>query len=179
MKIKNNKLKTGPVYWITGLAGSGKSSIARIFFEKLKSENVKVIYLDGDKIREIFATDSISVESRKKQAKRYRELCKLFSDQGLTVVAAFVALFHKTHQWNRFHIEKYFEIFINVPLKILYKRDKKKLYSGIKREKLSGVVGVDQKAEYPENPDLTINNFGDQRVEDSVDILYNFYLNNK
>ena len=176
MKLKNNQFKKGSVFWITGLAGSGKSTIAEFFFKKLKEDNINVILLDGDKIREIFGIKTVTVKGRRKQAKKYRELCKLFSDQGLTVIASFVALYHQTHTWNRKNIDKYFEIFIDVPLKVLQERDKKKLYSGIKNKKLSDVVGVDQKAEFPKKPDLIIKNYGKQKAEDSVDILYDFYL---
>ena len=179
MILKNNQLKKGSVYWITGLAGSGKSSVADRFFKKLRAENISVVHLDGDTIRKIFSNKGVSVGSRKKQAKRYSELCKLFSDQGLTVVASFVALFHQIHKWNRLSIDRYFEIFIDVPLEILQERDKKKLYSGVKNKNLKSVVGVNQKAQFPKNPDLIIHNSGHQKAEDSANILYDFHLKMK
>ena len=163
-------MQDGTVFWLTGLAGSGKTSIAMQFVSYLQSTtNLKIVYLDGDKLRAIFGeTTDYSRENRHALAFCYAKLCHMLSLQGITVVCAVMALFNDVQDWNRQNINNYIEIFIRVPMTILSKRDKKKLYSRALSGKISNVVGFDIVAEFPRSADCIIDNYGDMTMEEAI-----------
>ena len=117
--------KVNFVYWITGLSGSGKSTIARYFFDLLNNKGQNVIIIDGDDMRRIIG-GGYTKDKRIIQAKKYSEMCKLFSSQGMIVIAAVGALIHEIQEWNRLNITNYIEVYLNVPYEELRKRNKKK-----------------------------------------------------
>ena len=161
----------GCVLWITGLAGSGKSTVGRKLATRLRADDRIVVYLDGDIMREVLGEKlGHGVSERKVLAGRYSRLCRMLSDQGLWVVCATVSMFHDCRRWNRTNIRNYLEIYLRVPLKTLAARDPKRLYSRTMRGEIEDVVGVDIAAEEPETPDLVIDNHGamtpDRAVED-------------
>ena len=175
--MKEIKNDSGMVYWITGLAGSGKTTIAKIFFEKLREKGERVIYLDGDILREIIgSTTDYSRQNRLMMSQRYGSICKVFSDQGLIVVGSFISLFHEVQDWNRKNIANYVEVFVDVPLDILIERDKKKLYSGALAGKVSDVVGVDIEAENPSTPELVIKNYGENTPNKSAGEIFTYHM---
>ena len=90
MSIKGN------VYWITGLSGAGKTSIGKLFFEKIKQEEPNTIFLDGDELRLIFNDEpSFSMESRLTLSYLYSKLCNLLANQNLNVVIATISMFEE------------------------------------------------------------------------------------
>ena len=173
MTTKSNPLhlpdNLGRVFWITGLAGSGKSTIAKQLALELRFRGEKIINLDGDSIRETIAEDlGHSVNDRLRLARRYGRICKMLSDQGAWVVSAFMALFHEVQRWNRANIGDYTEIFVSVPMSELILRDQKGLYSSAMAGKIKNVVGVNITPEFPECPDLVVENYGSETADDSV-----------
>ena len=171
--------KLGKVYWICGLAGSGKTTIAEQFCEKLKLKGFAPILLDGDCVRESFSlTKDFSYEGRLKLGKIYSKLAKMLSDQGFIVVVSVIAMFDEIFKYNRKNIKNYTEVFLDVPISELVLRDKKNLYSkGLKGE-IKDVVGIDIKPEFPRNPDIKILNYGSSTINDSVKKLESHYEKN-
>ena len=151
--MKINK-KYGILFWITGLSGSGKSSIAKNVLQKIRLKYGPTILIDGDDIRKIFKLKSYGREERFKVAKIYQNLSKFFLKQKINVIFATVALFHKLQNENKKKIKNYVEIFIKSDLKKIKKNKKKKFY--IKNKK--SVWGVDIKPEFPKKPKITIKN---------------------
>ena len=149
-------MNSGTVYWITGLSGAGKTTIGDLFFKRFRREQENVLFLDGDTLREVFGNDlGYSREDRFRCAMRYSRLCRLLAEQGQDVVICTISMFYEVREWNRQNIEKYKEIYIEVPMEILEQRNQKGLYqSG------SNVVGLDLETELPESPDLVIRNDG-------------------
>lgn len=147
------------VFWITGLSGAGKSTIAGLLAARLRSAGRPVLQLDGDVLRAIFSPDaSHSAEDRLRLATSYSHLCREVAAQGIDVVCATVSMFHSVRRWNREHIPGYREIYLRVPVDELKRRDPKGLYAAHQRGEARDVVGVDLPAELPENPDLVIDN---------------------
>ena len=117
---------SGKVYWICGLAGSGKTSVAKKFLKVLKKKGVSPILLDGDNMRDIFdLPKDYSYEGRKKLARIYSKVAKMLGDQGFTVIVSVIAMYEETFKFNRKNITNYVEVFLDVPMKELIRRDKK------------------------------------------------------
>jgi adenylylsulfate kinase-like enzyme len=140
-------------YWITGLSGTGKTTLSTFLVENLRSSGRQVIHLDGDELRTVFASFAYTKKERLELGFKYSRLCKLLTDQGFDVVIGVIGLFKELHSWNRHNIANYIEIFIDTPLAELKKRDSKGLYSGAKLN----VAGLDLKVDLPTSPDINIS----------------------
>lgn len=159
----------GVVYWITGISGTGKTTIGFALQKKLRTSGKNAVFLDGDKLRRILGkVIGHTPKERKKLALTYSKLSKMISDQGTDVVCATISLFHDCHNWNRRYIKNYREIFLTSPKEVLYKRDPKMIYKNSRAGKLKNVVGVDIKPEIPLNPDIIIKNDGEKSPDEIV-----------
>ena len=150
---------SGAVVWITGLAGSGKTTLARALAVDLEGLNCKPILLDGDSLREIFDRETSSDYSRQARldkSLRYAKFCRLLSSQGFFVVISTISMFDEIYNWNKIHLTNYFEVYLKVPFEELKRRDKKFLYSGFEAGSVANVVGLDIKADEPKKADLII-----------------------
>jgi len=147
------------VIWIIGLSGSGKTTLARQIVKKIKKINKNVVHVDGDEIRKVFGNDlGYTPLDRKENAKRISLLCKTLSEQKINVVCSILSIFESSRAWNRKNINKYYEVFIDTPLKYLILRDSKKYYSKFKNKKIKNLVGMDIKFERPKKANFVIKN---------------------
>jgi len=160
--------KQGRVYWITGLSGSGKTTIGTALYYRLKEERENIVILDGD-ILKLFTTGGYRAEDRLARGKRYAKLAKFLSDQGLWVIICTIAMFDEIRDWNRENIDGYIEVFLDVPIDVLRRRDKKGLYSSYAAGKATDVAGLDETTEFPKHPDLVLRNDGACSVSDCVE----------
>ncbi len=150
------------LFWITGLSGSGKTTLGLALCEKLKEKYSNVIFLDGDILRnQIYKTDnqlkSHTREERLCLAKKYIELCRLLYNQDQIVVIATISLFREVHKLNRELFPNYFEIFLDIDMKILKSRDPKNLYKKYSVGKVKNITGLDLKADFPRNSHIIFN----------------------
>lgn len=160
----------GTVYWITGLAGAGKTTIGKLFYEKLKQTASNTVFLDGDILREVFGADlGYSESERRKCAMRYARLCKMLQEQDMNVVCCTISMFNEVREWNRKQIRSYKEIYIKVSMTTLISRDQKGLYSGKTTEREKEVAGIQTVFEEPCHPDLILENDGDRTPEEQAD----------
>lgn len=172
-------MNQGTVYFFTGLAGAGKTTIGGLFYERLKAKKPDAVLIDGDALRRMLsngmplpfsveacqalraaaseATD-YTYEGRLKGAWLLFRLCKELAEQGRDVVCCSICMYRAVRQWNRENIPHYKEIYIKVTRETLYQRDQKGLYSS----GAPNVVGVDIPAEEPETPDVVVQNDGDE-----------------
>lgn len=162
---------SGMVYWITGLSGSGKTTIGKLFSEKLKAKGVPLVFLDGDNLRDVFDNNlGHTPEDRLILAKRYARLCKMIADQGIDVVCATISMFNEVRTWNRRHIANYIEIYLRVPMEILKERDRKGIYTRALCGEIKNVMGIDLPVEEPEEPDILI----EYKTDASPDEIANY-----
>tara|TARA_Y100000385_G_C13023062_1_gene607089 strand:+ start:107 stop:613 length:507 start_codon:yes stop_codon:yes gene_type:complete len=143
-------------YWVTGLSATGKTTLSNLLTSYLRNLGKTVIHLDGDELRQVLADEAYSREERIALAMRYGRLCKLLTNQGVTVVISVIGMFKELHSWNRDNIKNYIEIFIDTPLSELKKRDPKNLYKRVELGLIKNVAGIDLKVDIPSNPDIHI-----------------------
>lgn len=151
-------MKQGTVYFFTGLAGAGKTTIGGLFYERLKAKKPDAVLLDGDVLRREGGLKDYTYEGRLKGAWNLFALCRDLAAQGKDVVCCSISMYTAVRQWNRENIPHYKEIYIKVTRETLYQRDQKGLYSS----GAPNVVGVDIPAEEPETPDVVVQNDGDE-----------------
>lgn len=157
------------VIWLIGLAGSGKTTIGAALYKRLKLDCNNLVFIDGDMIRAIMGDDlGYDIESRRRNAKRIRNLCKELEKQSVNVICAILSIFPEDRKWNRQNYNEYFEIYLNVDMDTLIRRDQKQLYSRAIAGSEKNVVGIDIPFPKPESPDLVIDNNANLVKLDSI-----------
>lgn len=147
------------VIWIIGLSGSGKTTIGRSLAKDLKAQYPNTIFLDGDIIRHIIGDNlGFTLEDRMQSGWRICRLCQHLDQEGMIVVCSVISLFDVHRTWNRNNYSKYFEVFLDVPIKELQNRDPKGLYQDFSNGKIINVAGLDLKFEKPTQSDFIIKN---------------------
>lgn len=165
MKINKNY---GILFWVTGLAGSGKTRYAKILRRSIAKNFGPTIVLSGDDIRKSFNLKGYSYFERKKILIKYQNLIKLIISQKINVIFAVIGMVEEIRKKNRKIFKNYFEIYIKADFSVLKKNNKKKLYVG----KKANVVGKDIKPEFPKKPDIIfVNNFR-KDLKKQVEDLY-------
>ena len=150
----------GQVLWLTGLSGSGKSTIANALEKQLYAEGKKTYVLDGDNIRHGLNKDlGFADKDRVENIRRVAEVAKLMCDAGLIVITAFISPFRAEREMARslFQSDEYKEIFISTPLKIAEQRDPKGLYKKARSGEIPNFTGINSPYEKPIKPELTID----------------------
>ena len=171
-------MKKGRLLWITGLSASGKTTISRLVVEALRQEGSQMVLLDGDDLRKVLSEDqSHTISDRLRIGFVYCRLCKLLVDQGFDVVIATVALFSEIHEWNRQNIDNYTEIFIDVPIEELVRRDPKKIYEKFFAGEITNVAGLDMKVDFPRNPHLHVMHKDGMNAEQIAEQVLSFIHN--
>lgn len=165
------------IIWITGLAGSGKTTIGKRVYEKIKAKHINTVFLDGDIFRDIFNSYGYRREDRKDVAEKISKLCQYLESQDINVVCCTISLFEEIHETNRKCIEEYYEVFIDVEFDELVRRDKKGLYKDALDGKIKNVVGVDLTPDIPTNPDLIIDNNTLNNLEEKADSVLRILVN--
>lgn len=154
-------MEKGTVYFFTGLAGAGKTTIGGLFYRRLKERKPNVILLDGDLIRPVFCEDiGYSSEDRQRGAFRLFRVCKMLADQGIDVVCCSISMYSPVRTWSREKIASYKEIYVKVSRETLLQRNQKGLYTSGK-----DVVGIDLPFDEPSHPDIIVENNGGESPE--------------
>ncbi|MFA6035795.1 MAG: adenylyl-sulfate kinase [Candidatus Micrarchaeia archaeon] len=154
----------GTLVWITGLAGSGKTAVAKLVYAGLHKRNSNTVHLDGDVMRKLLG-DSFGhdLAGRKATARIYARLAAALTRQGINVVVSTISLFHEIHAFNAKNNKKYAEVLLKVDQAELLRRNKKKLYTQGKN-----VMGVHQKPEFPKRPSLTLQNNNKKQLQQNA-----------
>jgi adenylylsulfate kinase len=180
---RQNLLKQkSPVIWLTGLSGSGKSTIANELALKLHKEGKLAYVLDGDNIRMGLNKDlSFSDDDRKENMRRIAEVAKLMSDTGVIVITAFISPFREERDEVKNIIGKnnFIGVYVEAPLMVCEERDPKGLYKKARNGEIPMFTGIDSPYEKPTNADLTINT-EENSIQTCVDFIYkNLNLSNE
>ena len=148
------------VVWLTGLSGSGKTTIAREVERQLVQRGIQTAVLDGDRVRHGLSGDlGFSDEDRAENNRRVGEVAKLFFEQGIVTLCTFVSPFRKDRAFVRSLIPdgRFFEAFADVDIETAKARDPKGLYAKVKRGEIKGFTGIDAPYEKPEDAELVLD----------------------
>ncbi|MEY4380293.1 MAG: hypothetical protein RLZZ378_696 [Actinomycetota bacterium] len=154
---KNQKAR---VIWLTGLSGSGKSTIANALEKALIANGAHCYVLDGDNLRLGLNMDlGFTPEDRAENVRRVSEVAKLMVDAGLIVITALVSPFEadRNRAKSIFEEGEFIEVFVDTPVEICQQRDPKGLYKKSAAGEIPNFTGIGQNYEIPSNPDLILN----------------------
>lgn len=163
-KLKKNK---GILFWITGLGGSGKTSLALKIHKNIKKLYGPTIYLSGDQIRKMFNLKGYELNERTKIGYMYSKLFKFITNQNINVIFAGIVLIDKIRKWNKKNIKNYIEIYIDAKIKNIIFNKKKSLY----KKNYNNIVGINIKPDVPKNPDIVITNDFSKSIDKLTKIL--------
>jgi bifunctional enzyme CysN/CysC len=163
------------VIWLTGLSGSGKSTIANLVEKRLHALGRHTYLLDGDNVRHGLNKDLGFTEAdRVENIRRIAEVSRLMVDAGLIVLVSFISPFRAERRVARELVQagEFFEVFVDTPLSVAESRDPKGLYKKARRGELKNFTGVDSPYEEPEHPEIRIDT---TRVsaEEAADVILN------
>ncbi len=164
------------VLWLTGLSGSGKSTIAEALERKLHNSGYFAQVLDGDNIRSgINSNLGFSLEDRQENIRRIAEIGKLYLNSGVITLNSFISPTVEIRNFAKEIIgaEDFIEIYINAPIEVCEQRDVKGLYQKARKGIIKGFTGIDSPYEPPINPAIEIKT--DQlSLEESVEQIFNY-----
>lgn len=166
----------GCVIWLTGLSGSGKSTIASALEARLASEACATYVLDGDNLRQGLNSDlGFSPEDRDENIRRVGEVAALLADAGLITITAFISPYQAARERARKAAGAidFIEVFLDVPIEICRQRDPKGLYAKAMAGKIAQFTGVDAPYEKPRSPEIVLDAAG-KNVQECVEIIRDF-----
>ncbi len=171
-KTERNKINghNSFVVWLTGLSGSGKSTIASQLEKELFEQKIKTFSLDGDNIRKGLNNNlGFSVEERQENLRRIAEVAKLFVEAGSVVIASFISPLKKDREIikNIIGKEDFVEVFVNTSLGECERRDVKGLYKKARAGEIKNFTGINAHYENPVDPDLEIKT-EEESLEDAL-----------
>jgi bifunctional enzyme CysN/CysC len=166
------KAQKARIIWLTGLSGSGKSTIANELAKQLFALGKHSYVLDGDNLRSGLNMDlGFTPEDRAENVRRVSEVAKLLVDAGLIVITALVSPFESDRQRARSLVEadEFLEVYVDTPIEVCRSRDPKGLYKKADGGLIPNFTGVGQEYEMPSNPELIID--GTQDVFESTKMI--------
>jgi len=164
---KNQKAQ---VIWLTGLSGSGKSTIANGVEKRLHALEMHPYVLDGDNLRMGLNADlGFTPEDRAENVRRISEVAKVLVDAGLIVLVAVISPFEADRQRARslFDEGEFLEVYVDTPVEVCVNRDPKGLYKKASKGEIPNFTGIGQNYEVPKNPDLHLK--GDADLGENIE----------
>jgi bifunctional enzyme CysN/CysC len=166
---------SGATVWLTGLSGSGKSTIANELARELLNTSRLAYILDADNLRHgLSAGLGYSDDDRAENIRRVAEVACLFADSGIVAIVPIISPFiasrdhaRKIHQDNEL---RFVEVHVATPIEECERRDTKGLYSKVRSGEMTGLSGVDSVYEPPRSPEITVG-ANNETLEQSVAMI--------
>lgn len=150
--------KTKPaVIFLTGLSGSGKTTIAKALVEKYKQKGVVPVLLDGDEIRKVIHQTGFDEDSRKKHNLNVGYMASLLESQGNVVIVSLISPYIDTRTEIRTMCKKFIEVYVNTDIKVCIERDPKGLYAKAIAGEIKEFTGISSPYFAPENPEVILD----------------------
>ncbi|MHB8132760.1 MAG: adenylyl-sulfate kinase [Anaerolineaceae bacterium] len=170
------------VIWLTGLSGSGKSTIANALEQRLNQDfNAHTYLLDGDNIRTGLNADlDFTPAGREENIRRIAHVAQLMYDAGLIVITAFISPYRADRQRARDLLPAgaFLEVFIDCPLEVCLQRDPKGLYQKAQTGQITDFTGISQPYEPPLKPEISLKS-NLLSVEECVALIIKYMIENK
>ncbi|MGZ8476199.1 MAG: adenylyl-sulfate kinase [Candidatus Limnocylindria bacterium] len=160
---------TGFTIWITGLSGSGKSTVTAILEQELRARGRRVEVLDGDVVRTHLTKGlGFSREDRDANIRRVGWVCEILSRNDVIAIAAVISPYRAIRDEIRGRIGRFVEVFMDAPLEVLADRDVKGLYRRAMAGEIENFTGVTDPYEPPLDPEVTCHSDGSETPADSA-----------
>jgi adenylyl-sulfate kinase len=173
--LRRKLINQNPILiWLSGLSGSGKSTIANDLEKKLYENGFLSYLLDGDNIRIGLNKDlGFSDDDRKENIRRISEVSRLMLDAGLIVITAFISPFEEERDLAKSLVKKenYFLVHVDCSVEKCEERDVKGLYKKARMGEIKNFTGIDSPYEIPESPNLIVDT-EKENVDQSVEKIY-------
>lgn len=158
---RDDRPSRGATVWLTGLPGSGKSTVAYELERLLVTEGRPAYVLDGDNLRHGLNGDlGFSAADRAENVRRVGHVARLFADAGLVALVPLVSPYRADRDAVRaLHTEAglpFLEVYLDTPVEVCEQRDPKGLYARARAGEITGFTGVDDPYEAPSAPDLVL-----------------------
>ncbi len=166
----------GATIWMTGLSGSGKSTVASMLARRLRAAGARVEILDGDVVRTNLSKGlGFSKEDRDINIRRIGFVCNLLSRNGVFAIAAAISPYKAIRDEVRAAAANFVEVFADCPLDALIERDVKGLYKKALAGEIKNFTGVSDPYEPPESPEVRIDS-SSQTAEQSTDAVWQYLI---
>jgi adenylyl-sulfate kinase len=166
------------VFWLTGISGAGKTTLAKLLKAKLESKSLPVMMIDGDEVREFFENDlGYSPQDRIINVRRIAFAAKLVSETGTNAVVANIAPYKELREFIRRKTPNYIEIFVKASTQTTMERDVKGHYKKFKDGQMTNLVGVDDRYDIPTNPHITVDT-ENESIEESLQKIWSYIEKN-
>lgn len=143
------------VIWLTGLSGSGKTTIARCLCDQMRQAGERCELLDGDELREGICRElGFSRSEREENVRRIAWLASLLERNDVIVLVAVIAPYREQRSALRHRFQEMLEVFVDAPLEVCERRDPKLLYARARNGEIRNFTGIDDVYEGPEFPDV-------------------------
>jgi len=160
-----------PVIWLTGIPGSGKTTLALELEKYYQKNSLPVEILDGDEIRKTLSKDlGFSPEDRKEHNRRVIFVAQILSKNGVTTIIPLISPYRETRDFARKEIPNFVEVWVKTSVDECIKRDPKGLYKKALAGEIKNLTGLQAPYEEPQNAELVLDT-EKQNVEESVEII--------
>ncbi|MEB2793342.1 MAG: adenylyl-sulfate kinase [Caldisphaeraceae archaeon] len=176
MKFAKNDI----VIWLTGLPGSGKTTLGKMLRDKLKEEGYRSEIIDGDWFRKYIDDQAgFTREERIKHLVRVSYIAKLLARNGIITICSFVSPYEEARKTVKSIIEEdasFYLVYLKCPVEECIKRDPKGLYKKALKGYIKNFTGIDDVYEEPSNPDLVLDT-SKRSLQENFEALYHFVKN--
>ncbi|MEM2759480.1 MAG: adenylyl-sulfate kinase [Nitrososphaerales archaeon] len=167
------EMNDGFVIWLTGLPGSGKTTIARVLQPKLKKLGLRVELLDGDEVRKQLSPDlGFTKEDRELHARRVVYLSKLLARNGIVAMVSLISPYRSFRAFARQEIGNFVEVYVKCSINTCIKRDPKGLYKKALTGEIVDLTGLQDPYEEPIDPEVIVNTELEKPEQSAAKILH-------
>ena len=160
-----------PVIWLTGIPGSGKTTLAVELKKYYEQKDIPVEILDGDEIRKTLSKDlGLSPEDRKEHNRRVIFVAQILAKNNVTTIVTLISPYRETRAFARNEIPNFVEVWIKTSVDECIKRDPKGLYKKALAGEIKNLTGLNAPYEEPQNAELVVDT-EKHNVEESVDLI--------
>jgi len=160
-----------PVIWLTGIPGSGKTTLALELQKFYENKGIPIEILDGDEIRKTLSKDlGLSPEDRKEHNRRVIFVAKILAKNGVTTLVPLISPYRETRANARKEIPDFIEIWVKTSVDECIKRDPKGLYKKALAGEIKNLTGLQAPYEEPQNAELILDT-EKHSVEESIDLI--------